>query len=59
MAGAQENSKWDSYNGASPLIALYNSFHPLTVEMEALIDSLTFPVSFPQEQIYYLPDRPQ
>ncbi|MGN8056457.1 hypothetical protein ACTJKN_09305 [Pedobacter sp. 22163] len=46
MAGAQENSKWDSYNGASPLIALYNSFHPLTAEMEALIDSLTFPVSF-------------
>lgn len=46
MAGAQENRKWDSYNGASPLIALYNSFHPLTVEMEALIDRLTFPVSF-------------
>jgi CRP-like cAMP-binding protein len=46
MAGAHENNKWDSYNGASPLIALYNSFHPLTVEMEALIDSHTFPVSF-------------
>ncbi|MDQ0639696.1 hypothetical protein QF042_003261 [Pedobacter sp. W3I1] len=46
MAGAQENSKWDSYNGASPLIALYNSFYPLTAEMEVLIDALTFPVSF-------------
>jgi CRP-like cAMP-binding protein len=46
MAIALNERKWGDFNGSSPLIAVYNSFHPLTPEMEALIDAHTFPISF-------------
>ncbi|MCX2575894.1 Crp/Fnr family transcriptional regulator [Pedobacter sandarakinus] len=38
--------KWDNFNGQSPLIEVFRKFHPLTPELEAIINEHTFPVEF-------------
>jgi len=38
--------KWSAYNGFSPLITVFRSFHELTPEIEQIINAQTFPVFF-------------
>jgi len=40
------DQKWTELGGQSPLIAVFKSFHPLSPEIEAIINEYTFPVSF-------------
>lgn len=40
------DQKWASFGGQSPLIAVFKSFHQLSPEIEAVINSQTFPVNF-------------
>lgn len=55
MAGATQKDKWDDFEGSSPLVALYNSFHPLSEEMISLINLHTFPVSFRKNRFIISP----
>jgi len=38
--------KWAAFNGFSPLITAFKSFHPLNTDIENIINTQTFPVSF-------------
>ncbi len=55
MASASNKTKWAPYNGKSPLVAFYKRFHPLTAEMEALIDVHTFPISYRKNSVIVSP----
>ncbi|WP_443943901.1 Crp/Fnr family transcriptional regulator [Pedobacter sp. AW1-32] len=39
-------NKWDDFGGFSPVISVFKQFHPLTAEIEQVINEQTFPVVF-------------
>lgn len=47
--------KWLPYNGFSPLITVFRSFHDLTPEMEFIINHQTFPVTFKKNKFISSP----
>ncbi|WP_293304445.1 Crp/Fnr family transcriptional regulator [Pedobacter sp. UBA5917] len=38
--------KWTAFGGFSPLITIFKSYHPLSPEIEDIINTYTFPVRF-------------
>jgi CRP-like cAMP-binding protein len=47
--------KWGSFNGFSPLIKVYRSFHNLTSDIELIINQQTFPVTFKKNKFISSP----
>jgi len=47
--------KWLPFNGFSPLIKVYRLFHDLTPEIEFIINSHTFPVTFKKNKFITSP----
>jgi CRP-like cAMP-binding protein len=47
--------KWLPFNGFSPLIKVYKSFHSLTPEIESIINHHTFPVIFKKNKFISSP----
>ena len=47
--------KWLPFNGYSPLIRVYKSFHDLTPEIEFIINNHTFPVNFKKNKFISSP----
>lgn len=47
--------KWLPFNGFSPLITVFKSFHDLTPEMEFIINNETFPVTFKKNKFISSP----
>ncbi|MBB6236473.1 CRP-like cAMP-binding protein [Pedobacter sp. AK013] len=47
--------KWLPFNGFSPVITVYKSFHNLTPEMESIINNQTFPVTFKKNKFILSP----
>lgn len=39
-------TRWISYGGQSPIIPIFKQFHPLNQQIEKIINTQTFPVSF-------------
>ncbi|WP_131536665.1 Crp/Fnr family transcriptional regulator [Pedobacter nototheniae] len=49
------NDKWANYNGISPLISIFKTFHPLSLEIEHIINTQTFPVVFKKNKFISSP----
>lgn len=47
--------KWLPFNGFSPLITMFKSFHDLTPEIEFIINNETFPVNFKKSKFISSP----
>ena len=47
--------KWSNFNGNSPLIRIFKSFHVLTADIEYIINTQTFPVSFKKSKFISSP----
>lgn len=47
--------KWAEFNGYSPLIKFFNSFHEVPDEIEYIINKQTFPVSFKKSKFISSP----
>ncbi|ARS39283.1 Crp/Fnr family transcriptional regulator [Sphingobacteriaceae bacterium GW460-11-11-14-LB5] len=47
--------KWLPFNGFSPLITVFRSFHDLTPDMEFIINNETFPVTFKKNKFISSP----
>lgn len=47
--------KWLPFNGFSPLITVFKSFHDLSPEMETIINDETFPVKFKKNKFISSP----
>ncbi|WP_316804154.1 Crp/Fnr family transcriptional regulator [Pedobacter nototheniae] len=47
--------RWANYNGFSPLITVFKSFHPLNTEIEHIINTQTFPVVFKKNKFISSP----
>jgi Cyclic nucleotide-binding domain len=47
--------KWLPFDGFSPLITLFKSFHDLSPEMESIINNETFPVKFKKNKFISSP----
>lgn len=49
------HEKWSPFNGFSPLITVFKSFHDLSPEMESIINNETFPVNFKKNKFISSP----
>jgi len=49
------SDKWRSFNGFSPLIKVYRSFHNLTSDIEFIINQQTFPITFKKNKFISSP----
>jgi len=47
--------RWKKYGNTSPLISLFNRFHPINEEMEKRINQYTFPVTFKKNKFIISP----
>ncbi|WP_316844949.1 Crp/Fnr family transcriptional regulator [Pedobacter psychrodurus] len=47
--------KWRAFNGFSPLIKVYRTFHQLTSDIEFIINQHTFPVTFKKNKFISSP----
>jgi len=50
-----DEDRWKKYDNTSPLISLFNQFHPVNEEMEKRINQYTFPVTFKKNKFIISP----
>jgi len=50
-----DRDRWKKYNNSSPLISVFNAYHPLNSEIEARINQHTFPISFKKNKFIISP----
>lgn len=50
-----DEDRWKKYGNTSPLISLFNRFHPINEEMEKRINQYTFPVTFKKNKFIISP----
>ena len=50
-----DEDRWKKYDNTSPLISLFNRFHPVNEEMEKRINQYTFPVTFKKNKFIISP----
>lgn len=50
-----DEDRWKKYSNTSPLISLFNRFHPINEEMEKRINQYTFPVTFKKNKFIISP----